>query len=80
MRGGDGRRMTSDLTGGSSQAIAIYPNASSPISALGDVAFGSLADIASSPIDVRFAPESGHWFSVSACLPYAKSRHMHCSK
>ena len=26
-----------------------------------DVRFGSLADIAASPIDVRFTPESGHW-------------------
>jgi hypothetical protein len=28
---------------------------------INDVRFGSKADIAASPTDVRFTPKSGHW-------------------
>jgi len=38
-----------------------------------NVAFGSLADIATPLGDVRFTPKSGHWNSVAKCLLCAKS-------
>jgi hypothetical protein len=38
-----------------------------------DVRFGSKADIALPPIDVRFTPESGHWPTRSGCLLRANS-------
>jgi len=49
-------------------------------SALGNVRFGSKADIPLRLADVRFTPKSGHWNSVVECLLCAKSRLMHCSK
>ena len=44
-------------------------------SALGNVRFGSLADIEASPRHVRFTPNSGHWNSVVECPLYPKSGH-----
>jgi hypothetical protein len=38
-----------------------------------DVRFGSKADIAASPTNVRFTPNSGHWNSASKCLLCANS-------
>jgi hypothetical protein len=38
-----------------------------------NVCFGSKADIAASPTNVRFTPKSGHWNSVAACPLCAKS-------
>ena len=35
------------------------------------VRFGSKADIQRRLTNVCFTPKSGHWFSVSACPPYA---------
>ena len=32
-----------------------------------DVRFGSKADIAALPNNVRFTPESGHWNSLAEC-------------
>jgi hypothetical protein len=32
-----------------------------------NVRFGSKADIAASPTNVRFTPKSGHWLSLSQC-------------
>src|SRR6516164_4254185 len=43
--------------------------------ALGDVRFGSKADIEAPPPDVRFTPKSGHQFSALGCRLSAKSRH-----
>jgi len=40
-----------------------------------DVRFGSKADIAASPTNVRFTPNSGHWLSVSGCPLWAKGGH-----
>src|SRR5215471_9701046 len=39
------------------------------------VRFGSKADIAALPINVRFTPNSGHRNSIVRCLLCAKSRH-----
>jgi hypothetical protein len=44
------------------------------------VRFGSEADIASGPHDVRFAPNSGHSSWRAACPLCAKSGLMHCNK
>ena len=35
--------------------------------AAADVRFGSKADIAASPTDVRFSAKSGHWNSAAKC-------------
>src|SRR5215469_10390885 len=40
-----------------------------------NVRFGSKADIAAPPTNVRFTPKSRHWNSVSKCRLCAKSRH-----
>src|SRR5262249_32522142 len=40
-----------------------------------DVRFGSKADIAASPTNVRFTPKSGHWNLVCECPLCAKSGH-----
>jgi len=45
-----------------------------------DVRFGSKADIAASPINVRFTPKSGHRNSAAKCPLCAKSGLMQCSK
>jgi hypothetical protein len=44
------------------------------------VRFGSEADMEARPINVCFAPESGHWLSALGCPLYAKSGLMHRSK
>src|SRR5262249_40591687 len=46
---------------------------------LGNVRFGSKADMAAHSLDVRFTPKSGHWNSVAKCPLCAKSGHMQCS-
>ena len=43
--------------------------------ALGNVRFGSKADIAERETNVRFTPKSGHRLSLSECALCAKSRH-----
>src|SRR5262245_7633801 len=43
------------------------------------VRFGSKADIAALPTNVRFTPKSGHRNSALQCLLCAKSGLMHCS-
>src|SRR6516165_8872517 len=48
--------------------------------ALNHVRFGSKADIAAPPTNVRFTPESGHRNSVVECPLCAKSRHLQCGK
>jgi len=40
-----------------------------------DVRFGSKADMAAIPNDVRFTPKSGHWQTTVGCPVCAKSRH-----
>jgi hypothetical protein len=40
-----------------------------------NVCFGSKADIAALPINVRFTPKSGHWNSVAKCPLCANSGH-----
>ena len=42
------------------------------------VRFGSKADIAASPTNVRFTPKSGHQVSAFGGLLCAKSRHRAC--
>src|SRR6516165_8662648 len=49
-------------------------------SRLGDIRFGSKADIGAGPRDVRFTPKSGHWNSVAKCPLCAKSGLMRCEK
>src|SRR5262252_4606916 len=39
------------------------------------VRFGSKADIATAPTNVRFTPESGHWNSLASCPLCTKSGH-----
>ena len=45
-----------------------------------DVRDGSLADIETLQLNVRFTPKSGHWNSLARCLLCSKSRLMHRSK
>ena len=45
------------------------------VTAKPNVRFGSLADIAQRPPDVRFTPKSRHWLSVLGCPLCAKSGH-----
>jgi hypothetical protein len=40
-----------------------------------NVRFGSKADIATPPTNVRFTPKSGHYRSANKCPLCAKSRH-----
>src|SRR5215472_254556 len=47
------------------------------IDRVANVRFGSKADIAAPPTNVRFAPERGHWNSTVKCLLCAKSGLMH---
>src|SRR5262249_2619159 len=42
---------------------------------IGDVRFGSKADIGEGATDVRFTPKSGHWNSAARCPLCAKSGH-----
>src|SRR5215472_3107640 len=45
-----------------------------------DVRFGSKADIAAAPINVRFTPKSGHWDSVVKCPLCPRSRSQRISE
>src|SRR5262249_31560116 len=47
---------------------------------IGDVRFGSKADIEACLRDVRFTPNSGHYFSASGCPLCAKSGLKHRRK